>query len=429
MMRHRWLGACLLGISLAMVARADGPPRHVPLPPGSSTNDPETALAERLAGIKDWNEKWADKAKGLISEAQFKLIKDSVLKNHDKATDPKEVSRLVSQILGKDLSSGDQKLIESMIKNMNPDTLKGSDPSTSKPPDTEPPSTTSDPTTKTPDPSNPTPQPTSPTPAASSPSEEEQKEQEELARDLALLAKHFEGLAESMPDSPAMQKFVQGLAEFQANLGSGATQRSPSGDGPSLAHIAHSIRDLNGWLKLDENSMKNITPPRLGPLPTVSPGQFPRLLPGFGPMTAPSFGVGSLPGPRSVAIFVAVAAIIVLLGWRFRDYLPGADAKRGAAWDLGAWPVEPSKVSSRAELIRAFDYLSLRRFGQTALSWNHRTVAARLGAGDAELTRAAERLASAYERARYAPETSPLDEAALTEARSDLCYLAGAVGA
>jgi hypothetical protein len=95
---------------------------------------------------------------------------------------------------------------------------------------------------------------------------------------------------------------------------------------------------------------------------------------------------------------------------------------------LGPWPVDPTHVRTPAELIQAFEYLSLLRLGPDARSWNHRAIAAHLGARSSEDQRwrlAAEELASLYERARYAPAVDSLPADALVCARRDLCLLAG----
>jgi hypothetical protein len=97
-------------------------------------------------------------------------------------------------------------------------------------------------------------------------------------------------------------------------------------------------------------------------------------------------------------------------------------------WKLGPWPVRPDAAAPRADLVRAFEYLSLLCLGPVAFACNHLDLAARLAArGVADLPRreAAEHLARLYERARYAPADEPLPPEALAAARRDLCLLAG----
>jgi hypothetical protein len=103
-------------------------------------------------------------------------------------------------------------------------------------------------------------------------------------------------------------------------------------------------------------------------------------------------------------------------------------ARRLERWRLGPWPVLPEAVKTRAELVRAFEYLSLLLLGPVARSWNHRMIADRLaepGSAFARQAEAAVRLAGLYERARYAPADEVLPEPALRAARQDLSFLAG----
>jgi hypothetical protein len=131
-------------------------------------------------------------------------------------------------------------------------------------------------------------------------------------------------------------------------------------------------------------------------------------------------------------VWVALFAMFAFAAWRLRAW---HQAHRNAAdaWQLGPWPVDPAAVATRQELIQAFEYLSLLRFGQPAFAWNHLEIAGHLGDGEggseAERRSAALRLAALYEQARYAPQDGPLADADLAAARRDLCYLAGAPAA
>src|SRR5207244_2108340 len=106
---------------------------------------------------------------------------------------------------------------------------------------------------------------------------------------------------------------------------------------------------------------------------------------------------------------------------------------------LGPWPVAPANITTRDDVIRAFEYLSLLWLGPPARNWNHEVIAGHLGeehkveAGPPALMtwdplaqrRAADELAALYERARYAPPGDPLPADALAVARRDLCFLPG----
>ena len=98
------------------------------------------------------------------------------------------------------------------------------------------------------------------------------------------------------------------------------------------------------------------------------------------------------------------------------------------AWKLGPWPVDPAKVATRQDLVRAFEYLALLKLGRTARSWNHLEMAAGLAGNPGEPAdkrrQAADHLAVLYERARYAPGDEPLADEDVNAARRHLCLLA-----
>jgi hypothetical protein len=120
-----------------------------------------------------------------------------------------------------------------------------------------------------------------------------------------------------------------------------------------------------------------------------------------------------------------VAGVIVVLAaltiWRLaaRRPRPGANGR----WRPGPWPVDPAAVGTRDEVIRAFEYLALLRFGPAARQWHHRRVAERLADASGDRAAAAT-LAGLYERARYAPAGAVPAEV-WQRARSALGRLAG----
>jgi hypothetical protein len=96
------------------------------------------------------------------------------------------------------------------------------------------------------------------------------------------------------------------------------------------------------------------------------------------------------------------------------------------AWSAGPWPVDPSRVSTREDLIRAFEHLAVLCLGLPARTLNHLDLASRLGQTADGRSGPAARLARLYERARYAPPDEPLPADELASARGDLSTLAGA---
>ena len=121
-----------------------------------------------------------------------------------------------------------------------------------------------------------------------------------------------------------------------------------------------------------------------------------------------------------IAAVLMVAAVLVwrLLG-RGRRHEPQL-----ALAVLGPWPVDPARISTREQLIQAFEYLAVLVLGRPARTANHRDIADSLGTTP-EKGQAADQLASLYEKARYDPAAGELPPADLTAARRDLLFLAG----
>jgi hypothetical protein len=177
------------------------------------------------------------------------------------------------------------------------------------------------------------------------------------------------------------------------------------------------------WLKVPNVSLPS--------LPSLPRPNFNLSLPSFdfGGVN-PGGGVPSVSGAAfgTVALWVGLVLLLALVLWRLGGRSAWLTRRAGAAgWMLGPWPVNPAGVSTRAELVQAFEYLALLRLGQEARVWNHRDIACRLSPEEAEGARrsAAEELATLYEQARYTPDDEPLSPPALDAARRDLCLLAG----
>jgi hypothetical protein len=158
---------------------------------------------------------------------------------------------------------------------------------------------------------------------------------------------------------------------------------------------------IPGWMRPSD-------PPQLGSLPDVPSG-------------------GDALGPL-VWVLVLAALALALYGSfsLYRERIQEALVRR---WKLGPWPVQPSAVRSREDLVRAFEYLAFLLLGFEVRSRHHLDVAGRLASrpstDPSRQHQAAHELAQLYEQARYAPGEEPLGEAELAAARRDLCFLAG----
>jgi hypothetical protein len=115
-----------------------------------------------------------------------------------------------------------------------------------------------------------------------------------------------------------------------------------------------------------------------------------------------------------------------VLAWQASRWLrvPG-HAARASTPGLGPWPVDPQQISTRSELVQAFDYLALLMFGMQARTWNHSTVARSFAARSASDAETAGQLAALYEQARYTNGADPLLIADRDRARLAVAQLAG----
>jgi hypothetical protein len=158
-------------------------------------------------------------------------------------------------------------------------------------------------------------------------------------------------------------------------------------------------------------------------------------LPGMGSSpSAPSgasLGEGEGWGTGLVAL-VAMGGLLLLV-WKMAGRMKAEGRDTAEEWRLGPWPVAPSAVSSREELIRAFEHLVLLCLGPSSAACHHHELAERLAQREtdqpARRRQAAERLADLYEQARYAPPTEPLSADQLGDARDALSFLAGVTAA
>jgi len=143
----------------------------------------------------------------------------------------------------------------------------------------------------------------------------------------------------------------------------------------------------------------------------------------------PSFSAPRMPAPSVSALGETVLWIVVFAGCGFIVWQlikRSALLKPAADTSLGPWPVNPRDVRTAAELIAAFEYLSVLRCGSAARAWNHIAIADGFAKQDAAQRQAAGDLAGLYAQARYAPPADPLAPHAVETARRHLCTLAGA---
>jgi hypothetical protein len=263
------------------------------------------------------------------------------------------------------------------------------------------------------------------------------QDQASLTRGLLNMVESVAKMDPSLSESPALRKVIRELSQhvgendprWQKLSGSAANLKD------KWSGWAHALRLERLLPKGGVSWPKNLAPSALarlaGPRPRVPEGL----------SSSIPTGIPRTDSERWQPFIMIVGLVVIggLFWWLVSRHTGKQSATDAEPWHLGPWPVAPGAVATREELIRAFEYLSLLCLGAPARSWNHEVIAARLGqeAGGANraaplLTwdpdarrQAAEALAGLYEKARYAPGSQPLPEAALAAARRDLCFLAG----
>ncbi|MBX9624025.1 MAG: hypothetical protein K2X82_09470 [Gemmataceae bacterium] len=138
-----------------------------------------------------------------------------------------------------------------------------------------------------------------------------------------------------------------------------------------------------------------------------------------------NIGVPGMEGSWLPVVLLAAVLLGGLIWWRFWVLRDDPREAAAALGGLGPWPVDPRRITTRADVVLAFEYLSVLICGPSAKTWTHNTIAQALSDLAATHGEAAVMLARLYELARYTPADEPLSTAELAEARRLVCRLAG----
>src|SRR5262249_51513358 len=158
------------------------------------------------------------------------------------------------------------------------------------------------------------------------------------------------------------------------------------------------------WTDSSWSALRNL------PVPSLPRANLPRVnlpWPSMPSVSVPRISSPGTPGRESGMwlLWLGLGVIFLVVLWKLSSrYVPGLARGKEPNWNLGPWRVDPATVATRRELVLAFEYLSLLKLGRPAESWNHRDIAAGLAPEDSappEQRRAAELLATVYEKARY----------------------------
>lgn len=200
--------------------------------------------------------------------------------------------------------------------------------------------------------------------------------------------------------------------------------------GQRFADLTKDMRSPRLWSNV-KLPMPSMTLPRgsMPGLPNFSGwGRPPSLgtLPGVG---APGMPSAKPPSGETLLWFLATVALGIVV-WRLLVlYAPWAGRSRPGARIAIPWPTHSGAVATKADLIRAFECLSIAILGPESRTWNHLEVAARLGGEAADRREAADTLGRLYEQARYIPDDSPLSADAVAAAQRSFSLLAGGASA
>ena len=141
----------------------------------------------------------------------------------------------------------------------------------------------------------------------------------------------------------------------------------------------------------------------------------------------PTFTGPSLPSMGTAALWIALALLLMLVGWQLLRWSGKAAPPHDPRAQMGPWPVRPDAVVTRAELVQAFDYLALWSLGLDVRSWNHVAIARQWREQAPALAESAQALEALYEQARYTDGADSLNDADRGQARRALVQLAEAL--
>jgi hypothetical protein len=229
------------------------------------------------------------------------------------------------------------------------------------------------------------------------------------------------GLGDWLRESPAWNRAFDDL-------------RSSIGN-PDAARFK--LGDWQDNIKVPDGMMGNLgegTLDRLRGLPTPDFKAWTPSLSAVGNLPTPDLAAPSLPGGGSglpavgkSGTWVLLAVFCLFIVWQLLRLGKRTAAVADARAVFGPWPVRPEAVTTRADLVQAFDYLALLTLGLGVQSWNHHAVARQWRAQAPATTETALALASLYEQARYTDGVETLTDAERAQARRSLLQLAEAL--
>jgi hypothetical protein len=428
--------ALMLGLTAALLVLGDGPqamaqpqkpyanrPKYPEIPVNGDVEKILEGWFQEIENEQQFNEKLKEWIKK-YQDKEFKLNPEDV-KNIDLKNPliQKKIKDLLDQpgLKNLPLQPGEKEKIKDFLKTIEdptpepPDPIKGNGPDPGEPP--TPPGPLPGGTSSTVEPPKPGELP------VTDPGESDDPLKDDFDGILEWL-EHSE-LGKMLMESDEFRNFILNEGLFPSDLVENPFDLDSEG--------------LASWLgKIPNMEMKNALPSLSSfGLDKISSPKMPKFkmpMTGFGgiggPVSPGMPGAGLSAGGAVVVVLlllgVGVVVTLLLMSTRWMT------AGRARNWHPGPWPVNPAGVTTRGDLVKAFEYLALLLLGRQAEHFNHRTIADQLSAQPESATerqQAADQLAQMYEQARYAPAEETLTPDDLQRARHNLCSLAGAAKA
>jgi hypothetical protein len=177
---------------------------------------------------------------------------------------------------------------------------------------------------------------------------------------------------------------------------------------------------IGGWGNSSSSSSSSWNWPRWG-----SSSSGPRPSSGGWGSGGGGFGLSGLAGAWLPFVILLALILAVVIWFQLKNIRAREAGLAAASEGMGPWPIDPRSISTREEVVIAFEYLSVLICGPSAKHWTHNTIADALTDLAATHGETAVMLARLYELARYAPLDEPLTTDEVTEARKLVCTLAG----
>ncbi|GIW82810.1 MAG: hypothetical protein KatS3mg105_4617 [Gemmatales bacterium] len=248
------------------------------------------------------------------------------------------------------------------------------------------------------------------------------KEDDDTSRKLAdwLLKQTKKIKGRPLEDSSVLDSIRRDMMALARDLRTGKLQLGNNGD--SFA--------MPGWLRTLglETKLKNFRLPKMDKihLPGMGSWKLPKInWPQVDAPQLPNVPSSPVSAPRvggmSPWLFLAVGACLLAALVLKRLMQKGNETPLSAADYRRKLP----RVKSWADIVVAFEVLSLCQLGPRSRTWNHLEIAAALGRDEHQRQAAANRLAELYERARYAPDARAISDEDLAFAQGAILSLAG----